>query len=257
MFIAMHHGPAQLMTSQSSPTNMAEGFLDLREKLSLPRRFAKHREYPPVDLCYSTDDGDRVAPWSRYDSQTQEQREEVLQNIHSGIRQRRLFDDETCKTIEGKIDAVVRDAEVGLYRKHTVDRAPLRNKYFFGEGYTYGAQVAGSGSRKGPGNERLYPVGAVDEIPDWIRELVEKPLVQAKLIPEGFMNSAVINDYQPGGCIVSHIDPPHIFDRPLVTVSFFSDCALSFGCKFIFKPIRVSKPVLSLPCDRGCVTLIR
>ena len=118
------------MTSQSSPTNMAEGFLDLREKLSLPRRFRKHREYPPVDLTYSNDDADRVAPWSRYDSQTQEQREEVLQNIHSGIRQRRLFDDETCKTIEGKIDAVVRDAEVGVYRKHTVDRAPLRKQVF-------------------------------------------------------------------------------------------------------------------------------
>ena len=231
--------------------------MDLREKLMLPRRFGKYAKYLPVDLTSPTDYEDGMIPRSKYDNQTQVQREDVLQKIHSGIRQRRLFDDEACKTIEGKIDNVVRAAEVGVYRKHTVDRAPLRNKYFFGEGYTYGAQVSGPGTRKGPGNERLYAKGTVDEIPDWIRQLVEKPLVQAKLIPEGFMNSAVINDYLPGGCIVSHIDPPHIFDRPLVTVSFFSDSALSFGCKFIFKPIRVSKPVLSLPCDRGVVTLIR
>jgi len=239
---------------------MAGEFMDLREKLTLPRRIRKNSKYLSEGLTYLTDYDHGMIPRSRYDSQSQIQREEVLQKIHSGIRQRRLFDDDTCRLIESKIDDVVRTAEVGVYRKHTVDRAPLRNKYFFGEGYTYGAQVSkvsGSSTRKGPGNERLYAKGSVDEIPDWIRQLVETPLVQAKLIPEGFMNSAVINDYLPGGCIVSHIDPPHIFDRPLVTVSFFSDSALSFGCKFIFKPIRVSEPVLSLPCDRGCVTLIR
>ena len=132
-------------------------------------------------------------------------------------------------------------------------RAPLRNKYFFGEGYTYGSQL----TKRGPGNERLYSKGEVDEIPNWIYKLVIQPLCEAKVIPEGFVNSAVINDYKPGGCIVSHIDPPHIFERPICTVSFFSESALSFGCKFTFKPIRVSKPVLTLPLLRGCVTLLR
>lgn len=50
-------------------------------------------------------------------------------------------------------------------------------------------------------------------------------------MPLGWINSAVVNDYQPGGCIVSHIDPPHLFSRPIVTASFFSDSKLSFGCK--------------------------
>lgn len=77
------------------------------------------------------------------------------------------------------------------------------------------------------------------------------------MIPEGFVNSAVINDYQPGGCIVSHVDPIHIFERPIVSVSFFSDSALCFGCKFQFKPIRVSEPVLFLPVKRGSVTVLR
>jgi hypothetical protein len=83
------------------------------------------------------------------------------------------------------------------------------DRYFFGEGYTYGSQL----SKRGPGMERLYPPGEVDPIPDWVHKLVIKPLVKANVVPEGFINSAVINDYQPGGCIVSHIDPIHIFDR--------------------------------------------
>ncbi|CAG5117781.1 unnamed protein product [Candidula unifasciata] len=191
-------------------------------------------------------------PRSKYDDYNTEEKEEELQKVMSGIQQRRLFTEDECKHIEKKIDKVVKLADLGLYKEHTVDRAPLRNKYFFGEGYTYGAQLA----KKGPGNERLYSKGDVDEIPNWIHRLVIRPLCDAGVIQEGFVNSAVINDYKPGGCIVSHIDPPHIFERPIVSVSFFSESALSFGCKFTFKPIRVSKPVLTLPISRGCVTLL-
>jgi alkylated DNA repair protein alkB family protein 5 len=178
---------------------------------------------------------------------------EVVRLIYSGIEQKPIFSDEQCEAIEKKIDKVVLLANKGFYKKHTVDRAPLRNKYFFGHGYTYGSQM----ERRGPGNERVYQKGQVDEIPKWIERMVIKPLVDAKVIPPDFVNSAVINDYLPGGCIVSHIDPPHIFERPIVSVSFFSDCALSFGCKFLFKPIRTTKPALVLPVNRGCVTLLR
>ena len=54
------------------------------------------------------------------------------------------------------------------------------------------------------------------------------------MVRAGWINSAVINDYMPGGCIVSHIDPPQLFSRPIITVSFFSDSYLSFGCKVSF-----------------------
>uniref|UniRef100_A0A4W2CKB4 RNA demethylase ALKBH5 n=2 Tax=Bos TaxID=9903 RepID=A0A4W2CKB4_BOBOX len=181
------------------------------------------------------------------------QKEEEARKVKSGIRQMRLFSQDECAKIEARIDEVVSRAEKGLYNEHTVDRAPLRNKYFFGEGYTYGAQL----QKRGPGQERLYPPGDVDEIPEWVHQLVIQKLVEHRVIPEGFVNSAVINDYQPGGCIVSHVDPIHIFERPIVSVSFFSDSALCFGCKFQFKPIRVSEPVLSLPVRRGSVTVLR
>lgn len=189
---------------------------------------------------------------SDYEEQ-QLQKEEEARKVKSGIRQIRLFSQDECSKIEARIDEVVSRAEKGLYNEHTVDRAPLRNKYFFGEGYTYGAQL----QKRGPGQERLYPPGDVDEIPEWVHQLVIQKLVEHRVIPEGFVNSAVINDYQPGGCIVSHVDPIHIFERPIVSVSFFSDSALCFGCKFQFKPIRVSEPVLSLPVRRGSVTVLR
>ncbi|XP_056136012.1 RNA demethylase ALKBH5 [Lampris incognitus] len=181
-----------------------------------------------------------------------EQRELEARRVRSGVAQRAVFSQEECARIEARIDEVVSRAEAGLYREHTVDRAPLRNKYFFGEGYTYGAQL----EKRGPGQERLYRKGEVDDIPGWVHDLVIKRLVADGVIPDGFVNSAVINDYQPGGCIVSHVDPLHIFARPIVSVSFFSDSALCFGCRFQFKPIRVSEPVLVLPVKRGSVTVL-
>ena len=47
--------------------------------------------------------------------------------------------------IERYIDEMVALGEKGAYKKATVDRAPLRVKYFFGEGYTYGGQMERKG----------------------------------------------------------------------------------------------------------------
>uniref|UniRef100_A0A8C4UES7 RNA demethylase ALKBH5 n=2 Tax=Telluraves TaxID=3073808 RepID=A0A8C4UES7_FALTI len=236
------------------------GYTDLREKLksmmpyrdghkgggggSLPREPPE----PPYDRKRRHQEDSGSEP-SDYEEQKEE---EEARKVKSGIRQLRLFSAEECAKIEARIEDVVSRAEKGLYKEHTVDRAPLRNKYFFGEGYTYGSQL----QRRGPGQERLYPRGEVDAIPEWVHDLVIRKLVEHRVIPEGFVNSAVINDYQPGGCIVSHVDPIHIFERPIVSVSFFSDSALCFGCKFQFKPIRVSEPVLFLPVKRGSVTVL-
>ncbi|XP_078482402.1 RNA demethylase ALKBH5 [Ciona intestinalis] len=178
--------------------------------------------------------------------------EEEISKVCAGISQKRLFNDEECDEIERCINDVVRNGEKNMYNEHTVDRAPLRVKYFFGEGYTYGKQM----NQKGPGQERLYQKGVVDPIPNWVFKKLVKPLEDCGMIKKKWITSAVINDYYPGGCIVSHVDPAHIFERPIVSVSFFSTAALSFGCKFSFKPIRVSDPVVCLPIPRGVVTSI-
>ena len=50
------------------------------------------------------------------------------------------------------------------------------------------------------GNERLFPPGEVDPIPKWIYELVVRPIVRAGIISdEEYINSVVINDYEPKG----------------------------------------------------------
>ncbi|KAG7491933.1 hypothetical protein MATL_G00009260 [Megalops atlanticus] len=228
----------------------ASGFTDLREKL---KSMTPHRDnYKNKNSDHSNGSKRKYHDSEEDFSDPEEQREVEARKVKSGITQVSIFSTEECSVIEAKIDEVVSNGEKGLYREHTVDRAPLRNKYFFGEGYTYGSQL----EKRGPGQERLYSKGEVDDIPNWVHELVIKKLVASRVIPEDFVNSAVINDYQPGGCIVSHVDPIHIFERPIVSVSFFSDSALCFGCKFQFKPIRVSEPVLFLPVRRGSVTVL-
>lgn len=112
-------------------------------------------------------------------------------------------------------------------------------------------------SKRGPGMERLFPMGNVDPIPVWIFHYIINPLVIANVIPKDFVNSVAVNDYAPGGCIVSHIDPPHLFERPIISLSLFSEGALCFGCKFEFKPIRCTDPVYKLSLPRGIITILR
>lgn len=238
----------------------ASGYFDLREKLKSATPHRDERKSKYVDSTRNGSGKGQKRKFRESDDDDYEHsddsadlREQEARLVRNSILQKSIFTPEQCAAIEEKIDDVVAQAEAGLYREHTVDRAPLRNKYFFGEGYTYGSQL----EKRGPGQERLYRKGEVDEIPNWVHELVIKPLVSNGVIPEGFVNSAVINDYQPGGCIVSHVDPLHIFARPIVSVSFFSDSALCFGCRFQFKPIRVSEPVFVLPVRRGSVTVLR
>lgn len=232
------------MAEETTTTNSV---VDLRTKLN--GIFKRKRRSLEEDRKIKRERTEaRRSSFDSYDANETE-----LQKVHHGIIQRVLFDSEDCGKIEAKINEIVENGDKGRYREKTVDRAPLRVKYFFGEGYTYGKQMG----EKGPGQEKLYAPGEVDEIPEWIYEMVLNKIVEAGIIPKNFVNSAVINVYQPGGCIVSHIDPSHIFDRPIVSASFFSSSSLCFGCKFSFKPIRTTRPVLSLPIARGCVTVLR
>ena len=45
----------------------------------------------------------------------------------------------------------------------------------------YGKQLEGPSS--GPGREKLYPLGAVDPVPEWIQDLVVAPLEEAGVVP--------------------------------------------------------------------------
>ncbi|CAE8622872.1 unnamed protein product [Polarella glacialis] len=181
------------------------------------------------------------------------------QRTRESLKSFRLFDAEGCVKVEELINQVVIDAQRGLFKEKTVDLTPMRNKYFFGFAYTYGAQREHPGAR---GIEAVWPPSETDPIPLWIRELLIEPLEKRGVVPKGWINSATINDYSPGGCIVSHIDPPHLFDRPIIGVNFFSDCNLVFGTSFSFpkealQEISCSTPVYVHPCQQGYVSVLK
>jgi alkylated DNA repair protein alkB family protein 5 len=155
-----------------------------------------------------------------------------------------FFGEMECRQIEEFADATAVRAATGRFKgERTVDSTPRRTKYFFGNGYTYGA-----GNK---GNEELLPEGEVDPIPNWIQQLVIAPLVQNGFVPKGWIDSVVMNDYQAGGSIVAHVDPIQLFARPIITTSFFCPARLVFGASF--DPERKQPPVYMQPLPRGSV----
>eukprot|EP00095_Tigriopus_kingsejongensis_P001664 snap_masked-scaffold857_size87770-processed-gene-0.1 protein:Tk01664 transcript:snap_masked-scaffold857_size87770-processed-gene-0.1-mRNA-1 annotation:"alkylated dna repair protein alkb-like protein 5" len=171
--------------------------------------------------------------------------------ILSTVANKRIFADYECHRIEDHIDQVVATAITGGFRPATLDRAPLRTKYVFGEGFAYGREVS---TQPGVAQEKVYPRGEVDPIPMWLLDMVIRPIVQAGIIPKDFVNSVTIVDCMPGGWITPHIDPTQIFDRPIVIASFVSDSLLSFGSKFTYLPqVQASPPVATVPLTRGNV----
>lgn len=160
-----------------------------------------------------------------------------------------FFSESACGRVEACIEGTAQLAAQKFFRcPRTVDKTPYRTKYFFGYGYTYG-------KGREEGVNELLPEGSVDPIPTWILHTVVAPLVARGVIPHGFINSVVINDYFTGGSIVAHIDPPTLFERPIVTVSFFGDASLVFGASF--DPLRKTPPVHSQYLPRGSVLILQ
>eukprot|EP00930_Biecheleria_cincta_P003497 TRINITY_DN104432_c0_g1_i1.p1 TRINITY_DN104432_c0_g1~~TRINITY_DN104432_c0_g1_i1.p1 ORF type:complete len:557 (-),score=127.69 TRINITY_DN104432_c0_g1_i1:33-1703(-) len=215
----------------------------------------KLRETPTAESKAARQELARVKQAMKVQSPMSEEYRLTQESLKSAA----LFSPEECLQLEELIDQVVIDAQRGLFKERTVDLTPMRNKYFFGFAYTYGAQKEHPGAR---GIEAVWPPEETSEIPDWIREMIVSRLEDRKIVPRGWINSATINDYAAGGCIVSHIDPPHLFDRPIISVSFFSDCNLVFGTRFSFpreaeQDIETSIPVLVHPCQRGYATVLK
>ena len=91
----------------------------------------------------------------------------------------------------------------GKFRVKTIDTAHLRIKYFFGYAYSYG---------KGKGKEKFYHKTDVSAIPEWIQTRVIGRMEEENLVPKGWINSVVLNDYEKGGFIVQH--QPRVYFRP-------------------------------------------
>jgi len=158
-----------------------------------------------------------------------------------------FYRDEDCSQIEAWIDDTVAKGSSGqLAGEHTVDETPFRSKYFFGFGYSYGRGMRGK--------EELLPPGSVCDVPEWVYWLLVRPLEDCGIVPPGWVDSVVMNDYRAGSSIVAHVDPPRLFARPIVTVSFFHPARLVFGASF--DPERTTPPAYVQELSRGSVLLL-
>lgn len=159
----------------------------------------------------------------------------------------KFYGSQECDQIEAWLDEMVLRGEAGLFEApRTVDVVSHRTKYFFGNGYTYGQGCQGK--------EELLPLGSVDAIPLWLTTLVIQPLVSKGILPHGWVDSVVVNDYRSGGSIVSHVDPLHLFARPILTATFFCPAKLVFGASF--DPARTVPPAYSQMLPRGSVLVL-
>eukprot|EP00927_Polykrikos_kofoidii_P072147 TRINITY_DN68299_c0_g1_i1.p1 TRINITY_DN68299_c0_g1~~TRINITY_DN68299_c0_g1_i1.p1 ORF type:complete len:632 (-),score=85.75 TRINITY_DN68299_c0_g1_i1:144-1949(-) len=152
-----------------------------------------------------------------------------------------------CDEVESWIDETCRRGrDGGFHGEHTLDVTPRRSKFFFGCGYTYGRGMRG--------HEELLPLGAVDPIPSWMWRLLVRPMEERGVVPYGWIDSVVMNEYRSGSSIVAHVDPPKLFARPIITASFFYPARLVFGASF--DPQRRTPPVYAQHLPRGSVLVI-
>ena len=70
----------------------------------------------------------------------------------------------------------------------------------------------------------------IGELPEWLKRLSEK-LYEDKHMPE-VADQVIINEYEPGQGISSHIDCEPCFRDMIVSLSLGSDCVMDFTNKF-------------------------
>lgn len=156
---------------------------------------------------------------------------------------------QTLAACEAYIDALVANIQClgpTTVDVHVVKKTIRRLKFFFNHRYAYGRHhVAGPAAS-------AYGIEATrDAIPPWVQEYVESVLVEAGLLPVGFINSACINVYYGFG-LHSHMDDPKRFARAIYSLRLFGDSRLTFGAH----GLGMNNAFCSVAMPRGSVTIL-
>lgn len=124
-----------------------------------------------------------------------------------------------------------------------------RTKYFFGSRYLWSREQLKSPHAKVAGGIRHD----VPKPQAWMRDMVEQPMVSAKLVPDGFVDAIALNIYHDGSeGIQSHYDDSRRFHQPIYSLRLFSDSRLSFGTQLY----GFTNGLFFIPMPRGCVTVM-
>jgi hypothetical protein len=124
-----------------------------------------------------------------------------------------------------------------------------RTKFFFGTRYMWTATQLAEKQSKIAAGVRVD----VSATPNWMKNKIENPLVDAGVIEKGFINSIAMNIYHDGKeGLAQHFDDAVRFKQPIYTVKLDSDSRLSFGSQFY----GYSNGAFCIPCPRGAVCVL-
>jgi len=124
-----------------------------------------------------------------------------------------------------------------------------RTKFFFGARYMWSKlQLSEPHSMVAAGVRT-----DVSQPPNWMRELVERPMVESNIIEKDFVNSITMNVYHDGKeGLAQHFDDAVRFKQPIFSLRIFSDSRLSFGSQFY----GFCNGAFCVPMKRGCITVL-
>ena len=93
----------------------------------------------------------------------------------------------------------------------------------------------------------------VSQCPEWIKQRLETPMVDAGIVKRNFFNSIAMNVYHDGTeGLAQHYDDATRFKQPIFTVRLFSDSRLSFGSQYY----GFCNGAFYIPLARGCICIM-
>eukprot|EP00889_Picochlorum_renovo_P003571 jgi/Picre1/30601/NNA_005962.t1 len=162
---------------------------------------------------------------------------------------------EELDRIEEQCDNLHQDGSKGIlpkecYHSSLSKKGVLkRTKYFFGSRYLWSREQLKSPLAKIAGGIRRD----VPKPPQWMKEIVEEPMVSASIAPANFVNAVALNMYHDGSeGIQSHYDDSKRFQQPIYSLRLFSDSRLSFGTQLY----GFTNGLFFIPMPRGCITVM-
>ena len=166
-----------------------------------------------------------------------------------------LYEPQELRDIEARCDQLHQESIKGVLPKEcyhetsTKTGSLKRTKYFFGSRYLWSREQLKSPHAKLAGGIRRD----VPKPPVWMRNVVERPMVSASLVAEGFVDAIALNMYHDGSeGIQSHYDDAKRFHQPIYSLRLFSDSRLSFGTQLY----GFTNGLFFVPMPRGCVTVM-
>ena len=124
-----------------------------------------------------------------------------------------------------------------------------RTKFFFGARYIWHAQQLTDPYSNVAGGVRVD----TSQVPLWVKNNVQSPMEQGKIVDTDFFNSIALNIYHDGEeGLAQHFDDAVRFKQPIYSLRIFSDARLSFGSQLY----SFCNGAFCVDLPRGCILVM-